>query len=142
MPRDAALQLAKERRLDLIEIAPLAKPPVARIMNYDKFRYLQEKKEKKQRVGHKVQAIKQIQVTARAAHHDLETKANQTKKFLAEHHPINIVLVLRGREKYNRDWAYQRLSKFLKMIGPHRVISSPKFGGRGINIQIVNDKHA
>lgn len=140
MKREAALNLAQEKKLDLIEIAPTTKPPVARLMNYDKFRYLQEKKVKKQRVGHKVQAIKQVQVTARAAHHDLEVKANQTKKFLAEHHPVNIVLVLRGREKYNRDWAHQKLSEFLKMIGPYRVISSPKFGGRGINIQIVNDK--
>ena len=141
MKREAALNAAKEKNLDLIEIAPLAKPPVARIMSYDKFRYLQGKKEKKQRVGHKVQAIKQVQITARAARHDLDVKANLAKKFLAEHHLLNIVLVLRGREKYNRDWAHKRLSEFLVMIGAHRVISPPRFVGRGINIQVVNDKN-
>lgn len=137
MNREAALELAQNRGLDLIEISPLAQPPVARIMNYDKFRYEIEKKLKKQRVGYKASASKQIQITARAAHHDLGTKVRQTNKFLAEHHPVVIVLVLRGREKANKAWAFGKLQEFLKMIAPHKVVAPPKFGVRGINIQII-----
>ena len=136
MNREAALALAEEKKLDLIEIAPAAQPPVARIMSFDKFRYLQGKKVRKEWSGFKAHAPKQIQISARAAHHDMEIKANQARKFLAQRHPVNVVLVLRGREKGHRDWAQQRLNEFLKMIGPYKMVSPPKFFMRGINIQI------
>jgi translation initiation factor IF-3 len=138
MKKDEALALAKEKGLDLIEIAPMAKPPVARIMSFDKFRYQQEKKLKKQRAQQRGQEMKQVQISIKEASHDLEIKSERVNKFLSEGNQVEIVMVLRGREKANKDFAREKLANFIKMIDPeHRVIMEPKVGGRGINMQIV-----
>lgn len=138
MSKEAALGLAKEKRLDLIEIAPNAKPPVARLMSFDKFRYQQEKKLKKQRTQEKGQEMKQVQISIREAAHDLQMKAGRVNEFLNEEHPVEIFLVLRGREKANKDFAKEKLANFIKMIDPeHKVIMEPRFGGRGFIMQII-----
>jgi len=138
MTKDAALKLAQEKGLDLIEIAPMAKPPVARIMSFDKFRYQQEKKFKKQRAQQKGQEMKQVQISIREAKHDLQMKADRVNEFLAEGHPVEILMTLRGREKANKDFAREKLANFIKMINPeHRVIMEPRVGGRGIGMQVI-----
>lgn len=137
MQREAAFTLTKEKGLDIIEIAPQAQPPVCRIMSFDKFRYQQEKKLKKQRAAQKNQEIKQVQVSGRTALNDLRIKARKTNEFMTGGHPINIILTLRGREKGNQAWGHEKLAEFLKLIHPHRVIAPPKFMGRGIQVQIV-----
>ena len=136
--KDAALKVAKDKGLDLIEIAPMAKPPVARIMSFDKFRYAQEKKLKKQGAKKKGQEMKQVQVSIKEALHDLQVKAERVNKFLSEGHQVEIVMVLRGREKANKDFAREKLRNFITMIDPeHKVIMTPKVGGRGINMQVT-----
>ena len=138
LPLAEALKLAKEKGLDLIEIAATAKPPVAKIMSYDKYRYQEEKKIKKQRAGIKIQELKGVRISARAAEHDLRVKANKVNKFLNEGHIVEIQLVMRGREKANRDWAKQKLLDFVKMIIPeHKILLEPKYSFRGFNMQIV-----
>ncbi len=138
MSREEAMAKAKESGLDLIEIAPTAKPPVARIMSFDKYRYQQEKKLKKQKAGQKNLELKQVQISGRSALNDLQTRANQVNKFLNEGRPVNIILVLRGREKANKDWAKVKLEGFLKnMIKDYKVISPIKFMGRGMQVQIL-----
>lgn len=134
-----ALKLANEKGLDLIEVAPLAKPPVGKIMSYDKYRYQEEKKLKKQRASEKTQELKQVRISGRAAEHDLQIKAKKANEFLKEGHMVEIQLAMRGREKANKDWAKQKLLEFVKtMIDPdHKVISEAKFGGRGFNMKIV-----
>jgi translation initiation factor IF-3 len=134
MPREQALALVKPGEgLDLIEIAPTAKPPVARLMSFDKFRYQQEKAEKKARRAQKVVGVKQVQISARAAKNDLMIKLKQLEEFLAEGHRVEIVLRLRGAEKYNKDRARQKMTEFLKMITQeYKLIDEPKFGGRGM----------
>jgi len=138
LPLAEALKLAKEKGLDLIEIAATAKPPVAKIMSYDKYRYQEAKKIKKQRAGQKIQELKMVRISARAAEHDLQIKADLLNKFLSEGHIVEIQLMLRGREKANKDWAKQKLFEFLKMINPeHKVLLEPKYSGRGFNAQVV-----
>ena len=138
MSREAALKLATEKGLDLIEITASANPPVARIMSFDKFRYEQIKKFKRQQVGQKQQEVKQIQIGIKTARNDLDTKIKKLEKFLGEGHPVVIVLVLRGREKYNKDWAKMKMEEFLKMITlEYQVIMQPRWGGRGLAIQIA-----
>lgn len=134
-----ALKLANEKGLDLIEVAPLAKPPVGKIMSYDKYRYQEEKKLKKQRASEKTQELKQVRISGRAADHDLQIKAKKANEFLKEGHMVEIQLAMRGREKANKDWAKQKLLEFVKaMIDPeHKVIAEAKFGGRGFNMKIV-----
>lgn len=137
MSREEALRLAQEKNLDLIEIAPTAKPPVAKIISYDKFRYQKEKEWKKQRQGQKGSELKQIRISARAAKNDLGIKARKLDEFLSEGHVVEVMLVLRGREKYNREWANLKLKEFLMMITPdHKKITEAKFAGKGLMMHI------
>ncbi len=132
MKKEEALALAKERGLDLIEISPFTKPPVARIQSFDKYRYQQEKKLRKQKIGQKDQEIKQVQVSIRSAKNDLLFKAGKAGEFLKKNHIVRVVMVLRGREKANKQFARKKLLEFLQLISPHKVIMEPKDGGRGI----------
>jgi len=139
LSRAEALKLARpEDGLDLIEIAATATPPVARVMSYDKYRYEEEKRIKKERVAQKSAAMKQVQISARAAQNDLMIKVRQVEKFFAEGHPVEVNMRLRGREKGNRDWAMQKLKEFLTMIPvEYKKLSEPKFSGNGPGIQIA-----
>lgn len=139
MLKEAALNLAQEKNLDLIEIVPSAKPPVAQIISFDKFRYQKEKEFKKQRLAQKKTAeLKQVRISPRASHHDLEIKASLIEKFLQAGHKVEINLFLRGREKYNKDWGLLKLREFLKIIKiPHKITLEPKFVGRGFVTQII-----
>jgi len=136
LSREEALKLVRPG-LDLIEITANAKPPVARIMSYDKFRYVEAKAVKKERQGQKQVGMKQIQISARAAAHDLLIKANQAQKFMEEGHQIEVQMRLRGREKGMKDWARGKLDAFLKMIPVEfKILHPAKFGGRGIGVHI------
>lgn len=138
MKREEALKLTQEKGLDLIEISPTAKPPVARIISYDKFRYQEEKKEKKQRLTQKTKELKQVRITPRVAQNDLQIKAKLVDKFLNEGHKVGINIFLRGREKANREWALQKLEEFVQMIKtPHQITMDKKQSGRGYSTQIM-----
>ena len=137
MKREEALKIAEKKGLDLIEISPSANPPVARIFNFDKFRYEEEKKLKKQQKLQKSLDIKQVQISVREARNDLDIKANRVEAFLKDGHGVTIAMVLRGREKANKDWALKKLDEFLKILKESYVVSMPpRWGGRGFAVQI------
>ena len=132
-----AMKLAEEKDLDLVLISPNAKPPVARIINFDKFRYEREKEIKKQK-RQKTPEMKRIQISGRTAKNDLLTQLKKLEKFMESGHRIEIQLTLRGREKGNREWAEMKLREFMDMITvPHRIVSDIKRGGRGLLVQIT-----
>ncbi len=135
--REQALALSQEKGLDLIEIAPTAKPPVARIMNFDKFRYEAGKRFKKERASQKGQEMKQVQIRVKTAANDLELKRKKIEEFLNEGHPVAVVMVLRGREKANKDWAKQKLYDFLKTVTVDCSATEPRWGMRGFTLQIT-----
>lgn len=139
MPLKEALKLAEPGSgLDLIEISPHTIPPVARVMSFDKYRYELERKEKEERKAQKGAELKQIQISAREAQHDLQVKTERIKKFFEDGHPVEIALWLRGREKYNKPWARQKMEEFLKLITvEYKIIQEPKFGGRGMTAQVA-----
>ncbi len=137
MSKEDALKLAEQKGLDLIEVGPNAAPPIARLMSYDKFRYEQGKKLRKQREQGKGQEMKQIQISVKEARHDLEIKAKRIDEFLTEGHPVSIVMNLRGREKANKDWALKKMREFLPFIhAPFTVAMEPRWGGRGFVMQL------
>lgn len=142
MKRADALALAgPETGLDLIEITPNAVPPVARLMSYDKFRYEEAKREKKERAASKSAELKHVQITVRAAQNDLLIKVKQVEKFFKEGHPIEVNLRLRGREKRNKDWAMQKLEEFLKMLPmEYKRMGPVKYSMNGPGVQIVSVK--
>jgi translation initiation factor IF-3 len=139
MKRADALLLANpDDGLDLIEISGSAVPPIVRLMNYDKFRYEEEKRLKKERIAKKNAAMKVVQISAKAAQNDLMIKIRQVEKFFAEGHTVEVTMRLRGREKRNKDWAMEKLVDFLKLIPvEYKKLNEPKFLGNGPSIQIA-----
>jgi translation initiation factor IF-3 len=139
MKREEALKLARiEDGVDLIEISAAAHPPVVRLISYDKFRYEEEKRVKKERLAQKSAGIKTVQISARAAHNDLMVKVKQLEKFFAEGHPVEVTMRLRGREKRNKDWAMEKLKEFLTLIPTeYKKLSEPRFTGNGPGVQIA-----
>jgi translation initiation factor IF-3 len=144
MPIEEALKLINpEEGLDLIEIAPNANPPVTKLMNYDKWRYEEEKRAKKEAFLQKSRSssLKRIQISPRMAKNDLLIKLKQLENFLNENHIVEIQMQLKGREKANKEWANQKLNEFLNMISiKYKMLSAPKPGGRGIVCQIEKIK--
>ena len=139
LSREEAFALARDKyQLDLIEISANAKPPVARIMSYDKFRYLEEKAAKKEKQLQKAAGVKQVQISVKAAKNDLEIKLKKLHEFLEEGHQVEIAMRMRGREKGNKAWAEQKLKEFMQMIAiEYKVVNPPKFAGRGMTAQIM-----
>ena len=139
--RDEALKLAQERGLDLVEVAPMAKPPVARIMDYGKFLYREEKEERKQRAKQKKDTLKIVRLSLNAGLNDLMTKAKRADEFLNDGFRLQIDLVLKGRAKYQKtfsDLGKKKTEEFIKLITvPTKIISELKKQPRGWSITIV-----
>jgi translation initiation factor IF-3 len=107
-----ALRRAREAELDLVEIAPKAQPPVAKLLDYNKFRYEQEKKARQSARLAKNPQLKEVRLSFRIGAHDVETKAKQAKAFLDEGHFIKAFIVLRGRENVFPEKAKEILEMF------------------------------
>ncbi|PIR87304.1 MAG: translation initiation factor IF-3 [Candidatus Harrisonbacteria bacterium CG10_big_fil_rev_8_21_14_0_10_49_15] len=141
MPTADALKLAKEQGLDLVEVVAQAQPPVAKLVSFDKFRYQEIKKIRKERLERKKKLVsnKQIQISVRSAAGDLELKAERGNRFLKEGNQLEIVMTMRGREKANKEFAKQKLIEFEKTMitVDHQVISPPRPGGRGFTMLIT-----
>ncbi|MCY9663875.1 translation initiation factor IF-3 [Paenibacillus alginolyticus] len=97
-PIREALQIAQDANLDLVNVAPTAKPPVCRIMDYGKFRYETQKKEKEARKNQKIVDIKEIRLSATIDEHDFQTKLRNAVKFLGEGDKVKASVRFRGRE--------------------------------------------
>lgn len=119
---EEAFRIAEERRLDVIEIAPTANPPVVKIMDFGKFKYVEAQKEREHRPKeHRVSEVKMLRIGFKTGRHDLELRAKQSEEFLKEGHKVKVDMVLRGREKALRDFARQRFSEFLALIPMHSL---------------------
>jgi len=111
-----ALQRARGKGLDLIEVSASVKPPVCRITDYGKYQYLQEKKERKQKAKQKKSELKGIRIGFTTSVHDLETKIKQVEKFLKEGHKVRVEMRLKGRERAHKDLAMEKIKTFLEII--------------------------
>jgi translation initiation factor IF-3 len=117
LSRDAALSLAQDKALDLVEINPTARPPICKIMDFGKFKYEQAKKEKESRAKQKETELKEIRLTAKIGDHDIEYKAKQAKEFFNSGNKVKISLRLRGRENVFVDNAFLVFEKFKDKSG-------------------------
>jgi translation initiation factor IF-3 len=132
------LELAQEKGLDLIEIAPNVQPPVCRIMDYGKYQYQKSREERQQRTKQKKVEIKGIRISFRTSQHDLETKAKQANKFLDQGHKIRIEMILRGREKALLAMAKEKLNEFIKLVSPEINIEQEiKKQPRGLTVVVA-----
>lgn len=105
-----ALQLARAKEFDLIEISPKAHPPVVKMGNFGQHLYHLQKKERKQRVHSKQREVKMLRMSFRTEKHDLDRIVERTKEFLGERHMVKLVIRLRGRELTNTSYAKEKLT--------------------------------
>lgn len=133
-----ALQMAREREMDLVEVAPLAQPPVCKIMDYGKFQYQQSKQERMNKAKQKKVELKGIRIGVRTDDHDREFKKDQAEKFLTKGDKVKIEIILRGREKAHQDLARVILQNFLKSISvPYATEQEIKRFPGGFNVIIT-----
>jgi translation initiation factor IF-3 len=132
-----ALEMAQEHNLDLVEVAPQANPPVCRIMDYSKYKYDQEKKERRVKKNQRITHLKQIRVKPHIDEHDYQVKLKQAADFLAKKDKVKINLMFRGREMAFKDLGRKVLDRFMLDIAEHgQVERSPIFEGRVMSVTI------
>ncbi len=128
-----ALDMAYDKKLDLVLMSPNAKPPVTRIMDYGKYKYDQEKKEKENKKKQKNAQLKETRFSLNIEDNDLQTKANQSKKFLNNGDKVKVSIRFRGRELGRKEPGYELMDKFKEMLGDsYKVTKNPKMEGRSL----------
>jgi translation initiation factor IF-3 len=133
-----ALELAKEHELDLVEIAPTAKPPVCRIMDYSKYKYDQEKKERKIKKNQAVTHLKQIRLKPHIDENDYQVKLRQVIGFLGKKDKVKINMFYKGRELAHRDLGKQIIERMVVDIAQYgQPEKSAVFEGRVMSIVIA-----
>ena len=133
MPARDALQMAKEAELDLVKIAPTAKPPVCKIIDYGKYRYELARKEKEAKKKQKVIEIKEVRLSPNIDENDLNTKMNNARKFLEKGNKVKVTLRFRGREMAHMSKSRYILEDFAKELADIAVIDKPsKVEGRSM----------
>ena len=128
---EEALKQAKEQGLTLVEVAPMAKPPVAKIVDFGKFRYQEEKKLKKEALKIKGSELKEIRFSPFIAENDYNTRLERVKEFLADKNKVKIAVVFKGRQLNSKQFGYDILKKIYQNLGDSIAIDmEPKFLGR------------
>ena len=134
------MEKAKQLKLDLIEIAPQADPPVARIFDFQKFRYEESKKErgsKKSSDG----GLKELWLSPRIAEHDLQVRLNRTREFLDEGRKVKFTVKFKGREMAHPEVGHKVLQEALDLLGDAASVErEPKFEGRRLSMIVTKQK--
>ena len=138
----SALARADQAGLDLIEISPAATPPVAKIMDFGKYQYLENKKAKQSRSRLQLAETKSIQVKIGTGGHDLAIKAGKVSEFLGQGHRVKIELFLPGRAKYlNSQFLQERLERLLKFLSvAYRVADPARKSPKGLSVVIERER--
>jgi translation initiation factor IF-3 len=122
MPPYEAIKKAREQNLDLVEISPTAQPPVCRIMDYGKYLYQQEKKEREAKKHQKTITVKEVKFRINVDDHDYETKKNHVLRFLDEGDKVKATIFFRGREMTRTGLGRQILERLIKDVEPHSIV--------------------
>ena len=130
---EKARAIADEFKLDLVNIAPKAKPPVCRILDYGKYRYDMMKKEKEAKKKQKTITVKELRLTPKIETHDLNTKANKAKDFLKDGNRLKVAVRFRGREMGHTEIGREVLDEFTELVSEYgEVDKKPKMEGRNM----------
>jgi translation initiation factor IF-3 len=137
MPTPEAIRLAEERNLDLVEVAPQANPPVCRIMDYGKYRFQQQKRDKDARKKQKNQSVKEIKMRPKIDQHDYDFKVRAIKSFLADGHRVKVSIFFRGREMAFLDRGREVLNRVRTEIDAFgKVETEPKMEGSYMRMMV------
>jgi len=136
--RNKALDIAREKNLDLVEIVPNASPPVCRLMDFKRFLYEQKKKQKELRKKQRQSEQKEIRFTPEISEHDYKFKKKHIENFLKEGHRVKVTVIFKGRGIIHKERGYrilERLTKELTEIG--KVERTPKLEGKRLSITFI-----
>jgi translation initiation factor IF-3 len=125
MPIEAARRRADELDLDLVEVAPLARPPVARLMDYSKFKYEQAIKAKEARRKQALVVLKEMKMRPKIDSHDYETKKGHVARFLKQGHKVKVTIMFRGREMAHTELGRRLLERLATDIADFAQVDSP-----------------
>jgi translation initiation factor IF-3 len=143
MPPFEAIRLARSKNLDLVEISPTAQPPVCRIMDYGKYLYQQEKKEREAKKHQKTITVKEVKFRINVDDHDYETKKNHVLRFLDEGDKVKATIFFRGREMTRTSLGRQILERLIKDVEPQSVVEfRPRQEGNTLHAILAPKKTA
>jgi translation initiation factor IF-3 len=142
-PLPEALAIARQLDLDLVEVAPLANPPVCRIMDYGKYKFDEAQKAKESRRKTTSVGIKEMKYRPKIGPGDFDTKTRQVLKFLNEGHKVKVTIMFRGREVFHPELGKKILDRVAEHVdGAARVESDPRLDGRNMVMVLAPDKRA
>jgi translation initiation factor IF-3 len=143
LPPYEALKLAREKNLDLVEISPTAQPPVCRIMDYGKFLYQNEKREREAKKKQKVITVKEVKFRINVDDHDYETKKNHVLRFLEEGDKVKATIFFRGREMTRQSFGRQILERLIKDVENKGLVEfRPRQEGNTLHLILAPKKEA
>lgn len=135
MPTENALNLANEKKLDLVNISPNAKPPVCKLLDYGKYRYELQKREKEAKKKQKAAQVKEIRLSTFIEDHDIRVKANSVSKFLKDGDKVKVSLRFRGREKDYATRGMEVMKTFAEILSDVGVVEKkPLLEGRSLTM--------
>lgn len=139
--RDEALAIAEKKGLDLVMMSPDAKPPVAKIMDYGKFKYQQEKKKKEAKKNQRIIEVKEVKFSCKIAENDIAYKVKHAREFLEKGKHVKLRVFLRGREMANPEWGIEVLNRVWPMLEDiGNLEQEAKRDARYINMYITPKK--
>jgi len=137
-----AIQRAADLGLDLVEVAPNAKPPVCRIMDYGKYKYAQKKKRAAGK-GKGSASLKEVKLRPRTDEHDLDFKLRNARRFLLDGDKVKITMMFRGREIVHQELGYKQLKRVEEMLTPLALVENPpRMEGRFLSMILVPNREA
>ncbi len=122
---DEALRLAQERGFDLVEVAPHARPPVCKLLDYGAYQYRLEKQERKAKAHQKRIEVKGVRLSFKIGDHDRQMRQSTARRFLDQGHKVKIEMILRGREFAHQGRAREKIVEFIKELGEKVLVEQP-----------------
>lgn len=140
-PIAEALALAKQRGLDLVEVAAAANPPVCKILAYSKYKYDQEKKDREARKKQKAGLLKELRFRPNIGQHDLDVKVRQIEEFIDAHDKVRITVVFRGREMQHKDLGFKLLTSIQEKLAAKAAVEHAPMPDRNRLVMTLAPKH-
>lgn len=135
-----ALQKAKELDVDVVEIAPNAVPPVAKLIDYKKFKYLEAKKDRESRKSQKNVGVKEVRLRPFIGQHDFDTRLAKARDWIAEGNQVKVGVFFKGRELGRKQFGFDVMKRFTSALPEAKLVREPRLEGKSLVAMIVNNK--
>ena len=142
MPIQQALETARQRELDLVEVAPEATPPVCRIMDFGKFKYMQARRQKEARKKQTVIVVKEVKMGPKTERHDFEFKLKHVRRFIEEGNKAKVTVRFKGREMAHTELGWKMLNKMTEAVADVATVENhPRMEGRMLSMILSPKAH-